>query len=121
MVVPIYVGGTEATSIELRFLRRHYVRPLTHDLMDHMLRELGAEIVRVQVDDLKGGIYLGTVVVQAKGHHYTLDARPSDAIALALGSNAPIYLADRVIAVASEPRANFDRDDANGGAAAPMP
>ena len=121
MVVPIYIGGTEAMSIELRLQRRHYERPLTHDLMDHVLRELGAEIVRVQVDDLKNGTYLGTVVMRAKGQLYKLDARPSDAIALALGSDAPIYLANGVITAASEPLANFALDDAKSGATAPMP
>jgi uncharacterized protein len=110
-VVPIYIGGTEATSITLRFEKRSYARPLTHDLLDHLLRELGAEIVRVQVDDLKDNTYLGTIFLRSKGRAFEVDARPSDAIALALGNKAPIYVARGVIKVAAVPRGDFDGFD----------
>jgi uncharacterized protein len=95
--VPIAIGGTEALSIRLRFDKRRYERPLTHDLLDALLRELGGELVRVQIDDLRDDVFLATIVVRREGHFAELDARPSDAIALAIGSHVPIYMSRRVL------------------------
>ncbi len=107
-IVPIYVGGTEAQSIQQRFEHSHFRRPLTHDLFDAMLREVGAQVVRAQVDKLEDGTYFGTLVLKERAHYIELDSRPSDAIALALGSNAPIYCANKVITEAGVPRDSFD-------------
>jgi bifunctional DNase/RNase len=103
-VVPIYVGGTEAASITRRFHERPMERPLTHDLFDAALHELGARVVRVQVDKLQDNTYFATLVLKTKGRYVQLDARPSDAIALALGATAPIYCASSVIMIAGVPR-----------------
>ncbi len=61
------------------------------------MREVGAQLVKVQVDDLKNGTFLGSVFVRASGRVFELDARPSDAIALAIGNRVPIFVACRVI------------------------
>jgi uncharacterized protein len=113
VAIPIFIGSSEAMSIRLRLAKRRYERPLTHDLLDALMRELGAQLVKVQVDDLKNSTYLGSVFVRAAGRLFELDARPSDAIALAIGSRAPIYVACKVIEAAAIPRSSL-RDAPEG-------
>jgi bifunctional DNase/RNase len=96
-LVPIFIGGTEGLSIELRLARRKFTRPLTHDLLDEAVGALGAKMVRAQVDGLRDGVYVGTVVLVRGGQTLALDARPSDAIALAIGNDAPIYLSKKLL------------------------
>jgi bifunctional DNase/RNase len=93
----IFVGGTEALSLALRLSHRHYERPLTHDLLDNMLSRMEARIVSVRVDKLEEEVFHGTVVLARNDTRWELDARPSDAIALAVGNSAPIFVADRVV------------------------
>ena len=107
VAIPIFIGGTEATSIRLRLAKRRYERPLTHDLFDSLMREVGAQLLKVQVDDLKNGTFLGSVFVRASGRVFELDARPSDAIALAIGSRVPVFVACRVIEASAIPRSSF--------------
>jgi bifunctional DNase/RNase len=97
-VLPVFVGSTEALSINVRLHQDHYPRPLTHDLIDSILGEIGAKIVRAQIDEVRGETLIGTLLVQtARDHVARIDARPSDAIALALGSGLPIFVAPAVI------------------------
>ena len=96
-IVPIFVAGTEGLSIELRLAKRKFTRPLTHDLLDDAVRKLGAKVMRAQVDALRDGVYTGTVVLLRGSETFALDARPSDAIALAIGNDAPIYLAKKLL------------------------
>lgn len=105
VALPISIGTTEATSIRWRLEKRRYERPLTHDLLDALMRELDARLVKVQVDDLKGSIFIGSVFVRAGGRVHELDARPSDAIALAIGSRTPIFVACRVLETSALPHA----------------
>ncbi len=100
VVVPIYVGGTEALSIRLRLENKTYARPLTHDLLDTLVKSMGAAMLRAQVNALENGIFVGSVVFDNEGEIIELDARPSDAIALAIGNQVPIYVAAQVIAKA---------------------
>ena len=101
LVLPIFIGGTEGLSIQGRLLGVPPVRPLTHDLLDHVLLRLHAKLVQVQVDSLRhdgeGGVYIGSIFVKADGHVFKLDARPSDAVALAIGDHVPIYVARSVL------------------------
>lgn len=105
-LIPIWVGMSEAHSIQLRLERRRFPRPLTHDLLDQMVHDLGGEILKIHVDDLKGDTFVGTVFVKRgdKVSHY--DARPSDSIALAVGNKVPIFVSRAVIA-----RINTKKDD----------
>ncbi len=98
--VPIFVGGTEALSIALRLQKRRYARPLTHDLLDDVVRRLDGRIVAVRVDKLERQVFHGSVLVERAGQLSVVDARPSDAIALALGSGVPIHVAQNVIQLA---------------------
>jgi bifunctional DNase/RNase len=96
-VVPLFIGGTEGTSLRLRLNNEAPTRPLTHDLLDGVLCELDAELVQAQVDELRDDVFIGTLVLRQQGRLVKLDARPSDAIALAVGAKAPIYMAKRVL------------------------
>lgn len=114
VVVPIYVGGTEALSIQLRLEEKRFRRPLTHDLLDTLAEQLGAKMLRAQVNAVERGVYVGSVVFERSGGVIELDARPSDAIALAIGNRVPIYVSDEVVR-----EAGVRPDDARREAPAP--
>jgi len=107
-IVAIYVGGTEAASILHRYEHTTSERPLTHDLFDSTLHELGVRVVRAQIDKLENNTFFGTLVLKEKGRYIQLDSRPSDAIAIALSADAPIYCASAVIVQSGVPRDTFD-------------
>jgi hypothetical protein len=107
LALPIMIGGTEAASIDGRFAGRAPVRPLTHDLLDHIVERLGGTLIDVRVDALRDGIFLGTVELWAHGKLHHFDARPSDAIALAVGNHRPIYVARAVLAEAGVAKATL--------------
>ena len=96
-LLPIWIGAAEAHAIQLRLERRRFPRPLTHDLLDHVMQELGGSLIKIQVDDLKGSTFVGKIFIKKGGEVTRLDARPSDSIALALGNQAPIYVSERVL------------------------
>ncbi len=96
-LLPIWIGEAEAFSIQLRIDRQRFQRPLTHDLMDRMMRELGGELVKVQVDDLRNNTFLGTITMRQGKRVFSLDARPSDSIALAIGNQTPIFVSRQVL------------------------
>lgn len=95
--VPVFIGESEAFSIRLRLSRQHYPRPLTHDLLDSMLVKLGGKVEQVRVERVEEGAFVATVVLTRAGEVSELDARTSDAIALALGNRAPIMMAEEVL------------------------
>lgn len=98
VVVPIFVGPTNAATIQLRLERRRYARPLTHDLLDEALERLDAEVLKVHIDDVKRGVFVGMIFVRDRaGNVMTLDARSSDAIAVAVGHGVPIFVHRDVI------------------------
>ncbi|MBN2361583.1 MAG: bifunctional nuclease family protein [Deltaproteobacteria bacterium] len=124
--IPIGIGESEAHSIHLRHERRRFERPLTHDLIDGLLRELGGRLLKVHVDDLRGNVFVGTIFVQTGDRIFTMDARPSDAIALALGNQVPIYVSQRVIdktaiSTAEEPDAPAGTDVPHQPQSVPFP
>ena len=98
----IFVGIFEASAIERIVKERPSERPLTHDLAASLVESLEGKIVRSVIDDLKDDTYYAKVVVKRGKEEVAVDARPSDAITLALKVDAPIYVADKVMkAVAS--------------------
>ena len=101
--VPIFVGGSEGHSIELRLTGAKPTRPLTHDLFDSALAELRARVHSARVVKLEGGVYFGVLVLLTDGRLRELDSRASDAVAMALGAGAPIFLATRVLEQAGVP------------------
>jgi hypothetical protein len=99
-VLPVFIGDAEASVIQLRLAGEHFERPLTHDLLDAIMERLGGDLVRVLVTKLRGDVFLGTVVVRRGDRYFEIDARPSDAVALAVGHNAAVYVAKRVLEAA---------------------
>ena len=101
-LLPIWIGPDQAHSIATRIAGVASERPLTHDLLMNVLTKLGAEITRVVVkelvsDDSGGGIFHGSLFMQLAGKEIEVDCRPSDAIALAVRSDARILVADTVL------------------------
>jgi bifunctional DNase/RNase len=96
--LPLTIGDAEALSI-LTQLEGGVAppRPLTHDLMTQMMAELGAEVVRVVVTELRDSTFYAQLVVRVDGREVEMDSRPSDAIALALRTRAPIYAEAEVL------------------------
>lgn len=97
VLLPIFIGGTEAISIELRMRQEKRDRPLTHDLLDAVFRELRASLVKVHVDAVRDNVFFGRVFLSHDGRQVEVDARPSDAIALAVGADVPIFVAASVL------------------------
>jgi len=97
-VVPMVVGDTEGNAISLRLSRQKFTRPLTHDLLEAVLEQYRVSVVKLEIDDLKQGVFLGRLsLVDEAGRLVEIDTRPSDGIALALGADAPIYMAESVV------------------------
>jgi bifunctional DNase/RNase len=97
-VMPIWIGDREGQVIDLRLRGEKFERPLTHDLLDAVLRDRGMTVARVEVDGLRDGTFLGRLyLADAEGRVTRLDARPSDCIALAVGAGAPIFVDEKVL------------------------
>jgi bifunctional DNase/RNase len=109
-VLPIFVGGTEALTIRLDLDGKRYDRPLTHDLLASIVQELGGKPVKAQIDDLRDDTYFGSVFVRQGERILQLDARPSDAIAIALGSGAPRYVSRAVMLASGVPREALENE-----------
>jgi bifunctional DNase/RNase len=110
-VLPIFVGSTEALTIRLDMDGHRYERPLTHDLLSSLVRELGGVPVKAQIDDQREDTYYGSVFVRQGERVLQLDARPSDAIAIALGNAAPLYVSRSVLLTSGVPREEIDNED----------
>jgi hypothetical protein len=94
--MPIYIGLPEAQSIAMRIQQTSAPRPLTHDLMINILKELDIVIKNVSIIDLHDGVYYANIELFTDGKVYNIDARPSDAIALAIRTNSPIFVEEKV-------------------------
>jgi bifunctional DNase/RNase len=95
--VPIWIGLLEATSIASALQNIKYDRPMTHDLLKNFADNLQISIVKVEVCDLKDNTFYARIYFVSKDQSFDIDARPSDAIALALRFKAPIYVEDSVM------------------------
>ena len=95
--VPIWIGLLEATSIASALQNIKYDRPMTHDLLKNFADNLEISIVKVEVCDLKDNTFYARIYFVSKDQSFDIDARPSDAIALALRFKAPIYVEDSVM------------------------
>jgi bifunctional DNase/RNase len=96
-MLPIWVGKPEASSISFALEDVTTPRPMTHDLMKAVLDVVDAKVISVVISDLKDNTYYAKVHLSYEDSEYSIDARPSDAIALALRSKAPIFANEEVI------------------------
>ncbi len=95
--LPIWIGHSEAAAILVKLQDATVARPMTHDLLSDMLGQLEAEVVAVTVTELRENTFYARITLQQNGAEIEIDSRPSDAIALAVRSDAKIYAADEVI------------------------
>ena len=95
--VPIWIGLLEATAIASELENIKFSRPMTHDLLKNIMETMDIQVIKVEVCDLRDNTYFALIYLNRDGHEITIDARPSDAIALALRAKCPIFVADVVI------------------------
>lgn len=95
--LPIWIGLLEATAIASELEGIQFSRPMTHDLLKNILEMVDVKVVKVEICDLKNNTYYALIHFQYKDKAMTIDARPSDALALSLRMDAPIYVAEEVI------------------------
>lgn len=99
--LPIWIGPFEADAITIQLQGVQVARPLTHDLLKSIIDEMGATVSHVMVSELKNDTFFARIVMDINGSSMEIDARPSDAIALAVRVNAPLFVAEEVMEMAS--------------------
>ncbi len=95
--IPIWIGLLEATSIASALKNIKFDRPMTHDLFKNFIQSLDMEVSKVEVCDLKDNTFFAKIYFTSQERNFNMDARPSDAIAIALRFRAPIYVDDKII------------------------
>jgi bifunctional DNase/RNase len=95
--LPIWIGHPEAAAILMKLQGASTPRPMTHDLLTDILGQLDATCERVSVTELRDNTFYATITLSINGNEVEIDSRPSDALALAVRMDAPIYAADEVI------------------------
>jgi bifunctional DNase/RNase len=95
--LPIWIGHPEAAAILMKLQGASTPRPMTHDLLSEMLDNLDAKCERVSVTELRDNTFYASITISVNGSEMEIDSRPSDALALAVRTSAPIFAADDVI------------------------
>jgi uncharacterized protein len=108
--LPIWIGHAEAAAILMKLQSQSAPRPMTHDLMTDILEQLDAQLVKITVTELRENTFYAQITVVRDGQEIEVDSRPSDAIALAIRAEAPIYAAERVI---EESAIEFEGEEVN--------
>jgi hypothetical protein len=108
--LPIWIGQPEAAAILMKLQGATTPRPMTHDLVTDILGQLDAQVVRITVTELRENTFYAQITVQMNGAEIDVDSRPSDAIALAIRAEAPIFAADSVI---EESAIEFEGEEVN--------
>lgn len=106
--LPIWIGHPEAAAILMKLQGSSPPRPMTHDLVTDILGQLDAKVVKISVTELRENTFYARISVVMNGTELEIDSRPSDALALAVRSDAPIYAADDVI---EENAIEFEQED----------
>lgn len=96
-ILPIWVGYMEASSIAMELEKTPRSRPITHDLMKNILDSVNYSLTKIEVTDLKDNTFYAVIYLSNKDQEIVLDSRPSDAIAIAIRTGAPIYVNEKVI------------------------
>lgn len=90
--LPIWIGPAEASSINMALRNQVFERPLTHDLLQHVIHGLGAEVVRIVITTIEDSTFFARILLERGDEVLSVDARPSDSVALAVRVKCPIYL-----------------------------
>jgi hypothetical protein len=96
-VIPIWIGLFEASAIATELEKINFSRPMTHDLISEILKSIDVKVTRVEINDLKNNTFFANIYIRKEGRNIVVDARPSDAIAIALRIDAPIFVDEKVI------------------------
>ncbi|MHC4271531.1 MAG: bifunctional nuclease family protein [Planctomycetota bacterium] len=99
---PIVIGIVEIFAIDRRLKGIKPPRPMTHDLLDRIIDNLGAKIEKIVINDLRNHTFFAKIHLRLNGREIEIDSRPSDAIALGAASNIPIYVAEHIFNSASQ-------------------
>ena len=99
-VMPIWVGNFEANAIFIEIEKVEAPRPMTHDLLRNLIRHMNGELERVVITELRDDTFMAVLWLRQGDEAVTIDARPSDAIALALRADCPIYVSEQVMQAA---------------------
>lgn len=99
--LPIFIGPCEAEAIAVRLQEMAVERPLTHDLLKSVIGELGGQVKHIVVNDLRQDTFFAQILIEQNGQTRTIDSRPSDAIALAVRLDVPIFVEENVMEQAS--------------------
>ena len=97
LYLPIFIGHFEVEAIRLKLMDVEVPRPMTHDLLGSVIGNLGASVQRIIVSELKNDTFFAKILVDYNGSSIEIDSRPSDALALAVRTNAPIFAEDDVV------------------------
>jgi uncharacterized protein len=108
--LPIWVGIFEANAIAIAMEKIATPRPMTHDLLNNLVRELDARVERIVINDLKDNTFFARIHLSRAGATWTVDSRPSDAIALALRCQSEIFVEEEVLEKSKTLRAEGDPD-----------
>lgn len=114
--LPVWIGVLEASAIASELEKVQFSRPMTHDLMRELLKQTGVTVDKIEVNDLKDNVYYATIHMHGRDGGFTVDSRPSDAIAIALRMGAPIFVDSGVLEksksmdVKGEPREKSAKD-----------
>lgn len=108
-VLPIWVGIYEANAIALEIEKVSTPRPMTHDLIKNLLMGLDTRVHKVVVSDLREDTFYAVIWLERDGHIISIDCRPSDALALALRLDCPIYVEEQVLKTSKQASAASDR------------
>ncbi len=111
-ILPIWIGPGEAQAIRRMLAEEPFPRPLTHDLLVLMIEGLHAKITRVVIADLRENTFYASVLVQRDSEVLSIDARPSDSIAVALRAKAPIFVNEKLL---QPPPRQEEREGGEGG------
>jgi bifunctional DNase/RNase len=95
--LPIWIGHPEAAAILMKLQGATTPRPMTHDLINDLINELDAQCTRVSVTELKDNTFYASITLRVNGQEVDIDSRPSDALAVAVRTSAPIFAAEEVI------------------------
>ena len=113
--LPIWIGHFEADAIAIPMQNVPVSRPLTHDLLKSVVEKLGGKLTQVVINELADETFYAKLIVDADGRHVEVDARPSDAIALAIRAKVPIYVEDSVLDQAGMVFENEEGEQTEGG------
>ena len=112
LYLPIFIGQFEVEAIRFKLMGVEVQRPMTHDLLGSVIGDLGGSIHSIVVSELKNDTFFAKIVIDSNGSLIEIDARPSDALALAVRSEAPIYAEDEVVEKAGV-SLDFEKQDSS--------